>query len=85
LLDVYEWLHENKYEIDHHLTELDYLHLYSEAILNQGFDMAAVSESGDEHTWTDLAKYAKFVNQLSNQVQKVASSQHFDAIALLQN
>ncbi len=85
MLDVYEWLHENKYEIDHHLTELDYLHLYSEAILNQGFDMSAVAESGDEHTWTDLAKYAKFVNQLSNQVQKVASSQHFDAIALLQN
>ncbi len=47
--------------------------------------MSAVAESGDDHTWTDLAKYAKFVNQLSKQVQKVASSQHFDAIALLQN
>ena len=47
--------------------------------------MSAVAESGDEHTWTDLAKYAKFVNQLSNQVQKVASSQHFDAIALIQS
>jgi hypothetical protein len=43
LLDVYEWLHENKYEIDHHLTEIDYLHLYSEAILNQGFNMSAVA------------------------------------------
>ncbi len=62
LLDVYEWLHDNKYEIDHHLTELDYLHLYSEAILNQGFNMSSVAESGDDHTWTDLAKYAQFVN-----------------------
>lgn len=62
LLDVYEWLHDNKYEIDHHLTEIDYLHLYSEAILNQGFNMSGVAESGDDHTWTDLAKYAQFVN-----------------------
>jgi hypothetical protein len=30
--------------------------------------MAAVAESGDEHTWTELAKYAKFVNDLSKQV-----------------
>jgi hypothetical protein len=34
LIDVYEWLHEHKYEIDHHVSEFDYLHLYSEAILN---------------------------------------------------
>lgn len=36
--------------------------------------MSAVAESGDDQTWTDLAKYANFVHQLSNQVQKASSS-----------
>jgi len=38
--------------------------MYSEAILNQGFNMQAAAESGDESTWTELAKYAKFIHQV---------------------
>jgi len=83
LLDVYEWLHDNKYEVDNHLTELDYLNMYAEAILNQGFNMTAAGESGDDHTWSDLAKYAKFVYEFDTQVKKAASSKKFDAIAFI--
>jgi len=45
--------------------------------------MTAAGESGDDHTWSDLAKYAKFVYEFGTQVKKAASSKKFDAIAFI--
>ena len=36
--------------------------------------MTAAGESGDDQTWADLAKYAKFVYQFGNQVKQAASA-----------
>ena len=37
LLDIYDYLHYNKYELDNNLTRVDWLNMYSKAILEQNF------------------------------------------------
>lgn len=37
LLDIYDYLHYNKYELDNNLTRVDWLNMYSKAILEQSF------------------------------------------------
>lgn len=34
LMDLYDYLHFNKYELDNNMTRLDWLHMYSKAILD---------------------------------------------------
>lgn len=34
VMDLYDFLHFNKYELDNNLTRLDWLHMYSQAILD---------------------------------------------------
>ena len=33
-MDLYDFLHFNKYELDNNMTRLDWLHIYSNAILD---------------------------------------------------
>ena len=37
LLDIYDYIHYNKYELDNNLTRVDWLNMYSKAILEQNF------------------------------------------------
>jgi hypothetical protein len=34
VMDLYDFLHFNKYELDNNMTRLDWLHMYSKAILD---------------------------------------------------
>lgn len=37
LMDLYDYLHFNKYELDNNMSQIDWMHIYSKAILEQGF------------------------------------------------
>lgn len=67
-MEVYETLHNHKYELDHHLNEIDYMNMYATSVLDNKIDMVALEKGGDEQTWTDLAHYARCISELSKQV-----------------
>jgi hypothetical protein len=67
-MEVYETLHNHKYELDNHLNEIDYMNMYATSVLDNKIDMVALEKGGDEQTWTDLANYARCISELSKQV-----------------
>lgn len=45
MCDIYEFLFEHKYEIDHHMNDFDALQIISESIKNYDLDVASLTES----------------------------------------
>lgn len=66
LLDIYDYLHYNKYELDNNLTRVDWLNMYSKAILEQNFPI-------DTENAQQLAEYAKFLKDLEISFSKARS------------
>jgi hypothetical protein len=47
LIEIYEYLHYNKYELDNNMQRVDWLHMYSQAVLKHGFNFHTLDKTED--------------------------------------
>lgn len=70
MCDICEFLYEHKYEIDHHMNEIDLLQIISESIKLHDLDVAPLIGSGSKKHHETLANYAVFVSELIEGLDK---------------
>lgn len=51
LMFVYEWLEDQKYEIDYHMTDFDSLNFLAESIKHHGLELWATQETESKEHW----------------------------------
>lgn len=70
MCDIYEFLYEQKYEIDHHMNDFDALKIISESIKKHDLDVSTLTESNSKKHYESLANYAVFVSEMVEGLEK---------------